>query len=208
MTKIDEALYYKDGLDRRQIKTKKAIIQAFFDLTKDKDMSKITITELARKADIDRKTFYLHFNSIADIYNELGRKVVDILKESIKNSGVSDNQDAIYGLFITINEILTGKLDVLKDIARKNDFAEFVFYVKDAFCNELIKAYGLQDTPDAEKFRLTAEFVSSGTVAMYLSWLKGEVNISMDELANLAGSMIINGVSGLYEFAKKSPDSK
>ncbi len=204
MTKIDEALYYKDGLDRRQIKTKKAIIRAFFDLTKEKDMSKITITELARKADIDRKTFYLHFNSIADIYNELGRKVVDILKESIRNSGVSDNQDAIYELFRTINEILTGKLDVLKDIARKNEFTEFVFYVKDAFCDELIKASGLQNTPDAEKFRLTAEFIASGTVAMYLSWLKDEVNISMDELANLAGSMIVNGVSGLCEFTKKS----
>lgn len=114
MTTIDEALYYKDGLDRRQIKTKKAIIKAFFDLTKDKDMSKITITELAKKADIDRKTFYLHFGSVEAIYNELGRKVVDILKESIINSGISNDYNEVFNLFMAINEILSEKLDVIK----------------------------------------------------------------------------------------------
>lgn len=197
MTKIDEALYYRDGLDRRQIKTKKAIIRAFFELTKDKDMSKITITELAKKADIDRKTFYLHFNSVSDIYNELGRKVVDILKESIINSGMSDDHNAIYGLFMTINEILAGKIDVLKDIARKNEFTEFVFCIKDIFCDELIRILGIDNLPNASKYRLTAEFIASGTVSIYLSWLKDEVDISMDELAQLAGSMIVNGVSGI-----------
>ena len=201
MTKIDEALYYRDGLDRRQIKTKKAIIRAFFELTKDKDMSKITITELAKKADIDRKTFYLHFNSVAAIYNELGLKLVDILKESIINSGMSDDYNAIYGLFMTINEILTGKLDVIKDIAKKNEFTEFVFCIKDVFCDELLKASGIQNTPDEAKYRLMIEFMASGTVSMYLSWLKGDVDISMDELAMLAGSTIVNGVAGLLNFS-------
>lgn len=201
MTKIDEALYYRDGLDRRQIKTKKAIIRAFFELTKNKDMSKITITELAKKADIDRKTFYLHFNSVAAIYNELGLKLVDILKESIINSGMSDDYNAIYGLFMTINEILTGKLDVIKDIAKKNEFTEFVFCIKDVFCDELLKASGIQNTPDEAKYRLMIEFMASGTVSMYLSWLKGDVDISMDELAMLAGSTIVNGVAGLLNFS-------
>ncbi|MBR5497188.1 MAG: TetR family transcriptional regulator [Clostridia bacterium] len=201
MTKIDEALYYRDGLDRRQIKTKKAIIRAFFELTKDKDMSKITITELAKKADIDRKTFYLHFNSVAAIYNELGLKLVDILKESIINSGMADDYNAIYGLFMTINEILTGKLDVIKDIAKKNEFTEFVFCIKDVFCDELLKASGIQNTPDEAKYRLMIEFMASGTVSMYLSWLKGDVDISMDELAMLAGSTIVNGVAGLLNFS-------
>lgn len=204
MTKIDEALYYRDGLDRRQIKTKKAIIRAFFELTKDKDMSKITITELAKKADIDRKTFYLHFNSVAAIYNELGLKLVDILKESIINSGMSDDYNAIYGLFMTINEILTGKLDVIKDIAKKNEFTEFVFCIKDVFCDELLKASGIQNTPDEAKYRLMIEFMASGTVSMYLSWLKGDVDISMDELAMLAGSTIVNGVAGLLNFSSEN----
>ncbi len=199
MDRIDKALYYTDGLDRRQIKTKKAIVKAFFDLLYEKDLSKITITELAEKADIDRKTFYLHFKSVYDIYNELGNKIVTILKEAITDFGKNGDITSPLNLFITINEIITEKLDVLKDIAQKNEFTEFIFYIKDAFCEELVKDIGTQNSPYGERFKLTAEFIASGTVAVYLSWLKGEVNISMNELAQLAESMIIHGVSGIAE---------
>ena len=199
MKKFDEVHYYSDGLDRRQIKTKKAIVKAFFDLTKEKDMSKITITELAKRADIDRKTFYLHFNSIADIYNELGAKVVDMLSETLTIFSENGNFDSPYELFITINALLTEKIDVLKDIACKNEFTEFVFKIKDAFCEKLIASYTNSGFPETEQFKLTAEFIASGTVSMYLRWLKGDVKISMDELALLAGSMTIHGVSGLEQ---------
>lgn len=194
---FDDALYYQDGLDRRQIKTKKAIVKAFFDLTKEKDMSKITITELAKKADIDRKTFYLHFNSIADIYNELGEKVVDMLSKTITNFSDSGNFESPYDLFLTINKILSEKIDTLKEIACKNDFSEFAFKIKDAFCERLIVSYCNNGFSETERFKLIAEFIAAGTVSIYLRWLKGEVNISMDELALLATSMTINGVSGL-----------
>lgn len=197
MNKIDTALYSDPGLDRRQIKTKKAIYAAFFDLLKEKDMSKITITELARRADIDRKTFYLHFNSISDIYNELGTKMVEILKETITGFGDGGFIDSPYDLFMTVNDILNEKLDLLRDIMKSNDFTAFVFNIKDEFCNELIKMYEQTDFTDSERFKLKAEFIASGTVCMYLRWLKGEADISMDELALLAGSMIVHGVSGL-----------
>jgi len=64
MDKIETALYYSDNYDRRQIKTKKAIIGAFFTLLQEKNISKITITELAKIANIDRKTFYLHYEAL------------------------------------------------------------------------------------------------------------------------------------------------
>ncbi|MBQ8210666.1 MAG: TetR/AcrR family transcriptional regulator C-terminal domain-containing protein [Clostridia bacterium] len=197
MNIIDTALYYSDGLDRRQIKTKKAIYAAFFDLLKEKDMSKITITELARKADIDRKTFYLHFNSVSDIYNELGTKMVAILKETITGFGKGGLIESSYGLFMTVNEILNEKLELIREIMNNNDFTAFVFSVKDELCNEIIKMYEQADCEDAEKFKFRAEFIASGTVSMYLRWFKGESSLSMDELALLAGSMIIHGISGM-----------
>lgn len=197
MNRIDTALYYSSGLDRRQIKTKKAIYAAFFALLKEKDISKITITELARKAEIDRKTFYLHFNSVSDIYNELGTKMVDILKETITDFGKNGLIESSYELFMTVNEILNEKLDLLREIMSSNDFTAFVFNVKDELCNEIIRMYEMSEHGDSEKFRLRAEFIASGTVSMYIRWFKGESNLSMDELALLAGSMIIYGLSGM-----------
>ena len=50
-------------IDRRQVRTKRRIRDAFMELIMEKPMEKLTIKELAERADIDRKTFYLHYDS-------------------------------------------------------------------------------------------------------------------------------------------------
>ena len=46
-------------VDRRVLRTRKAIHTAFIELLAEVDFDKITITALAKRADIDRKTFIL-----------------------------------------------------------------------------------------------------------------------------------------------------
>ena len=50
-------------MDRRITKTKEAIQNAFFQLIEENQTTKITITKIAKTANIDRKTFYTHKNS-------------------------------------------------------------------------------------------------------------------------------------------------
>ena len=51
-------------LDRRVIKTKKAIRNAFAKLISEKDINKITIKDIADTADINRKTFYNYYRRV------------------------------------------------------------------------------------------------------------------------------------------------
>lgn len=197
MNKIENALYYSENFDRRQIKTKKAIFGAFFTLLKEKNISKITITELSKLANIDRKTFYLHYGSVSELYNDLGNMLVTLIKKEIIE--YSTNNNSPYSLFSNINDIISEKIDLFKDIAKNNDFSDFILSIKDILSNELINLYGKTNTPANERFKLTTEFIASGTIAMYLRWLKGDTNITMDELALLAAEMITNGASGLIE---------
>ena len=52
-------------VDSRPIKTKKSIKQALLVLLKEKDISSITISELANCANVSRKTSYLHYKDIS-----------------------------------------------------------------------------------------------------------------------------------------------
>ena len=47
-------------MDRRIIKTKQAIESAYFRLLQANPGKRISITSIAKEANIDRKTFYLH----------------------------------------------------------------------------------------------------------------------------------------------------
>ena len=57
--------------DLRVTKTKRAIQQAGLALLLKKPLNKITITELAQMALINKGTFYLHYADIYALYDEL-----------------------------------------------------------------------------------------------------------------------------------------
>ena len=57
--------------DLRIIKSKAAIRHAFLELLKEKDYHSITVSDIARKALVNRKTFYFHYSAKDDLYNEI-----------------------------------------------------------------------------------------------------------------------------------------
>ena len=69
-------------LDRRVVRTRKAIQTAFRNLVVRQGAEKITVSALAREADIDRKTFYLHYASLDELAEEQGHLVVDRITQS------------------------------------------------------------------------------------------------------------------------------
>ena len=58
----------------------------------------------------------------------------------------------------------------------------------------ITEIYGSRmDFPEAE-LRLYAEYFVSGVMAVYLSWLQGELSLSFDELARLASEATFHGI--------------
>lgn len=53
--------------DPRNSRTCKSIVKAFKELLKEKDYEKISISDITRRAEINRKTFYYHFKDIHDL---------------------------------------------------------------------------------------------------------------------------------------------
>lgn len=62
--------------DKRVIRTRAAIDEAFGRLLDKMPYSKITVSAIAREADINRKTFYLHYASVDELLKTSMRKAV------------------------------------------------------------------------------------------------------------------------------------
>ena len=57
--------------DLRVTKTRRPIKAAFLELVQTKPGQKITVTELAKRAEISKGTFYLHYLDIYNLYNQM-----------------------------------------------------------------------------------------------------------------------------------------
>lgn len=80
--------------DLRVIKTKRNIKNTLIGLLAEKPLNKISITELAKTAEINKGTFYLHYADIYELYNELLSDFVTSIADDIN----------CYDLFFTVPE--------------------------------------------------------------------------------------------------------
>lgn len=69
--------------DRRVRKTKNAIKQAFIKLLAEKELERITIQDITTLADINRGTFYLHYEDKYILLSDLEDEFIDDLAEEI-----------------------------------------------------------------------------------------------------------------------------
>ena len=72
--------------DRRTRYTKKMIKDAYLELLDELPPAKITVTELCRRADINRGTFYLHYEDLPRVMEELENVVYEEIITFINKS--------------------------------------------------------------------------------------------------------------------------
>ena len=109
-------------MDLRERKTRRSIREAFLELLAAKPLERITVKELAARAEISKATFYLHYHSVFDLSEALQRELVDdvvthILAECDPLTGSTDLVVELFEAFDERRELV----DLL--ISRNGSFA-------------------------------------------------------------------------------------
>ena len=68
-------------MDLRVKKTKRAIQNAFYELLREKPAEKITVTEIVRRAEINKTTFYAHYETLDALVDELEQQTTQYVVE-------------------------------------------------------------------------------------------------------------------------------
>ena len=100
--------------DLRSIRSVANIKKAFVDLLQEKPFEKIRISEIARKAGIDRQTFYLHFVDKYDLLDKMNKEFLQVYKTISVERLEGDNSFALEKLE-KLEKIYQGNLPYLKE---------------------------------------------------------------------------------------------
>ena len=79
-------------MDKRMLRTREAIRCALLSLLNQKDASQINVSELTEKAQISRKTFYLHYASVDEALQELENEIEGWVMAQLTQSDIWDNR--------------------------------------------------------------------------------------------------------------------
>lgn len=77
----------RDQTDRRILRTQQQLREAALALAEEKTIESVTVKELTERAGLNRGTFYLHYQGIADFYDQLKEATLDDYYAIIKKLG-------------------------------------------------------------------------------------------------------------------------
>lgn len=154
--------------DLRVIKTKKAINDSFLKLLQNRPLSKISIAELARDAQINKGTFYLHYRDVYDLYQYA-------LKDFLRH--IAD-EITFLDLFFTDIESFAYKLydlSISKNFFKNNPFfspenAPYNMESMQLFCNILtdkVLSFGRLEPSEINRMKLISIFAGIGMLLRY-----------------------------------------
>ena len=172
------------AIDKRIIKTKTGIKTAFMQLMLEKELSKITISDVAHRANINRSTFYLHYSSVQDIMKDIEHEIALRITSSIDKFNISKIYDSTYNMFTTLTAMLD-ELDTVKKYILYSTNSNYVTgRLKEIFVEKASAAL-IEKFPELNPrdllYHLT--FAAGGICDTYIKWGHSEDKIvSLEEL--------------------------
>ena len=88
-------------MDLRVQRTRMNIRDAFIELRSRKPIEKITVKELAERAEINKTTFYAHYETIYDLLGTLEQEAIDTVLENLDEFRLlfDDPRTFVYNLY-------------------------------------------------------------------------------------------------------------
>ncbi|MDQ0271599.1 TetR/AcrR family transcriptional regulator [Cytobacillus purgationiresistens] len=168
-------------------RTKSHLKKAFISLVDEKGYSHVSVTDIIKRAEYNRTTFYLHYRDKQDLTEELRQEMFDAIKNASINRYVK-------GKNIHITNMGPQSFELMHFIYKNQDF--FNLYLKNDTIPGLYK-----DLPQAiyevleESFILTAVnksdinysahklYMANGTAGLILEWIKNGYRMTADEMS-------------------------
>lgn len=194
----------KPRIDRRIVRSRNAILSAFERLLMEKPLADITVSAIAREANVDRKTFYVHFGTVDGLLDAIAVDVVEMIVDSVEKTLASMDGDtneralrAAATFFKTVNEALCNNLVLNRQLIENIPLDDFMARLRAPLEHEIAERdllpHGLKD----EMFDYYLAFLLSGIIGIYRTWALSDDSVPIERVSEVANDLTLNGLSSL-----------
>ena len=186
-------------IDRRIIKTKRAICNALIELLSIKNLEEITITDIANKADVNRKTIYNYYMGIHEILGEIEDNLIESLDYVLKDVDLRLGLNDPSKIFGSITEVLNSNLDFYGRLLNINLNSKFVFKLVSYLQERVKNLFVQQKVFPLNKVDMITNFVVTSLISCYQFWFNSGRNVSILEFSKDVHDLVYHGAMSLVE---------
>lgn len=177
---------------RSAIRSKSLIKKALAKLMHEKDLNKITVSDIIREADISRGTFYAHYPDIYSVLEQIEteelKKMINLVNQSREeNSSIHDSTD-----FLTvICKHLYEDFDYYKMLLQSSFLNNFLNRLIEVYYESTVASLLERDpTKDLSEAVLYLTFTTAGAKQVFVSWLQGKINGTPEDIGARLAQLI------------------
>ena len=179
-------------IDPRIIRTKEAIQSVFKQMVCEMPYEKITVKAITQAAGINRNTFYLHYNCVDDVLAEIQAKHSSEYSAIVSGfDQLKDTEKLVRSFF----EYMEAQDDFFKRVTFDSRFD----YIRERMQNRVTKQ-AAESRPlkgIEQSVRNILLTFNNCVVLLYRQWVADGRKIPMEEMIELATTLLENGMRGV-----------
>jgi len=181
---------------RSAVRSRRLIRTALLELLQEKKFEKITVTDIVKRADINRSTFYAHYPDVMGLLEELMEDTVNRSIDLV--SGIDMLQFLEEPMPVLEKLIAIGEENM--EIYKLLGNSDFAMRQVERMKNVLVEnAAGAVNIPEhirkSGTFHIHMHFFVGGILNVYHQWILGCLDSSPDEIMKHLAELILNNKS-------------
>ena len=183
-------------VDRRVRKTKRQLRLALMQLMSEKNVKDISVRELAAIADINRGTFYIHYKDVYDLLSQLEEEMAQGLIKVCQAHNAEEYNGSTFPYLSDLYQFIAGNADMCRVLLGANGDKAYTDRICGILRDEHLYDFVAHFYPNNDPTLLDyfCAFIISGNLALALRWINSGMKESTEEMATLAGEIIMHGV--------------
>ena len=176
---------------RSAVRSRRLIRSAFLELLREKTCEKITVTDIGTRADINRSTFYAHYPDVRGLVEESVGEAISYSTE------LADS--------LNIKEFLADPMPFLRELTSygsdnkelyallcRSEFAQRQMeQLKRTLIDSALRFPAFPESVrSSPEFRIQISFFVGGILSLYVMWLQGELDCTVDDITHHLSQLI------------------
>ena len=161
------------------------------ELMVEKPFDKITITDIVKKADINRGTFYAHYDNTAEVLKSISASVMDEIAAAFK---AKNNSDALWnprGYLKQISDFFLTNPTYFARLVATEKISEVLNDARHNAIKKILNDLGM-DLPESSKAQLSIilDYSISGICTLYTDILLEKIPVSLENSAEYIANLL------------------